>query len=555
MPVQYYIEDNYAEALISRAAVIYKTSTIHLTIDKETQRVTSDVSDGKIYNVEIDNPLSFKQSANCQCNQFLEIGHACRHVVATLMSYRDQIFDEQSIKTDFKPIQEKSIKRLNITDILDNVSKDELISFVHAYAREDKKLSTALKVHFARILESEHKADKYKSILNSILPPVSNKSRKFGIADLRSLAKVLDDFYGQMQDCLALKEYLEASYILEASLFKVSYVLHFAHQQYDVLVGLSVRFHEAINDFAREKISPALMQSLKKMLFDLSNTSYYEIFQPKANAFHNLMELAKISERAHFYNHAIDSYQRSNNTTQKEFLFVTIWLFTPSKQYKVWLESIKENKLSAITITKHLQEIKKGNKAQELLSLYITKQGFDKDIALKLIELLSIENNLPNLIKHILFCLETTKDYVWVTRAKKMMDNNRFLDLYGTVDEWIKNHQANVSSEFIKSHLRCSENTDLMMDDIARNLFDIESIHAYEDIIYFSDSKTVANLYIYHIDDYLDNHIGIATAAYMKDLRLHINKTGMRDIIIPIVKHLSIKYSDRPYLAEAFGIL
>ncbi|MBK7007277.1 MAG: SWIM zinc finger family protein [Saprospiraceae bacterium] len=178
------------------------------------------VSDGQRFEVEWLRPFTKHQRASCDCS-FFKSEKVCRHVVAAILAYKATLPEKKE-----KPAESQQKSGLNLFTLLNNVTKEELKAFIKNYAQTDKKLSTALKVHFARKVDLHDNEKKYRSILDAIIRPVTTGSATIKISDVKSLNQVAIEFIEQAWDAIALGQYGEALILTKVTLSKLCYTLH-----------------------------------------------------------------------------------------------------------------------------------------------------------------------------------------------------------------------------------------------------------------------------------------------------------------------------------------
>jgi hypothetical protein len=227
------------------------------------------IKDGSNIEVEWLKPMTRYQKATCSCN-FFKDNKVCKHIIAALLAYKDTLV----IKPQETLISEKHAT-LNINNVLNGVSKEELKNFIKTYARTDKKFSTALKVQFARKVNLRDNEKKYKSLLDSVIRPISNDKTHIKISDAKSLLNIVDDFYNQAQDSMAIGEFGEAFYLCKVSLTKLCYVYHYTDFLRTELENEINKNHSLLSLLLAESKSHELSETIIGFIVELINYSYY----------------------------------------------------------------------------------------------------------------------------------------------------------------------------------------------------------------------------------------------------------------------------------------
>ena len=118
----------------------------------------------------------------------------------------------QKQKKTQKPKTTKA-KSVTVRTLLSDIDGDSLKQFVLGYASRDKKFSDALKINFIRHIDLEDNEKKYKVLLDSLIRPVSSKEKVLKETEFRNFKYTIQDLLDQAHDGIALKEYVESSYI------------------------------------------------------------------------------------------------------------------------------------------------------------------------------------------------------------------------------------------------------------------------------------------------------------------------------------------------------
>ncbi|MFZ1751066.1 MAG: SWIM zinc finger family protein, partial [Saprospiraceae bacterium] len=184
------IETIYDEELVLQAEALFENEAITDISKVNRNFFIAKIKDGKSYEVVIQSPFTKKQKATCDCN-FFASNLICKHVITLLFHIRSTQSQKPLVGNKKSGSSSAKNTSLNIHQILHEISHDDLVTFMKAYATKDKKFSTQLKVSFARKIEVEDGAMKYKNILNSIVRPYTGKQSKASATDVKAILSVL----------------------------------------------------------------------------------------------------------------------------------------------------------------------------------------------------------------------------------------------------------------------------------------------------------------------------------------------------------------------------
>jgi hypothetical protein len=548
-----WIEQHYDEDLVASGAALFQYKLVEFVMSERGIKYQFLVKDGNDYTVDLSYPFFKKQSSHCECAYFLSQGD-CPHIVAGLYYLQDQLADKEPEPQSILDIKadHKKLTKINIGQILESVSHRDLIDFIRETARKDAKLSLAIKVHFARKIELADDIDKYKSILNAIIKPITGTTTKLSVADVRSLLYVLDDFHGQMMDCLALGQYMEAFHIFVASFDKLQYTKHHSKVLIDKLMQMSVQYHDAIVQFLREKLAPELRVSFVQYLVNMCGRSYYNFEDIKANIVYQVSTFKKRQDTPLLL--GICESERIKTSTFSEEIFTALSISLKNKIDIETLKRIENKKCSISNIVDYLEQIMKPDLALSLLKTVIKRnKKIDRDIAFKLIRMYIMRNAWDDLTSHCLYCATETLDLDFIDAIKKHISPERYIGILHKLED-------NVQSIPTAQHMLLKiyvalEDINAIVNICRDNIEDLAKIQACEQMMYGHNPEILAEIYLLHIAKYLDTHAGDNAYIYLNEMRYHIQKSKLDKMIIPIVSMLSNKYNHRPKLAKSFALL
>lgn len=541
------IELLYDDELVLQASNIYESGAVRDLVSLDANLYICKVADGKNYEVEIQAPFTKKQKTSCEC-AFFSAHNICKHVIAGLMLIREQKKTKLiSKETKSKESQKNKLSTLNITQMLEEISHEELKSFVKAYTKRDVKFATQFKVNFARKIDTKDNAEKYKNILNSIIKPHTGQS-KTNASDIKSAIKVLQDFSDQVDDCIALKQYREALDIFMAAFAKLEYVKHYYNFHAEHISSLSEKYHQTITYFLSQKLPQELRLDLMTYLCDLAFRSYYHYSDINHNIVKQLLPFIKSADEIDF----IPSIEKLINERQhKELsLLIALWIICQKKYTESTWQFIKEYTTQHIEIADHLLSAGEELLALKCLESMHNPKKVNREVINRLVFLYVRFKNKKKTTETARLAYLQTGDLRYIDILKKELDDTEYYQFIWNFENTlsIDNADPNLLIKIYKKEENWSGMI-LFLDKIG----DLELVMQNDTMPYKHEKTAVAQLYIHIIKTYLDQHLGDTAFEYLTLVKNHFNAQKMDHAFIKVKNFISEAYTHRPKLIELFS--
>ncbi len=499
-------------------------------LSESDQFLNLQIADEIIYEVELVRPFTKKFKSSCTC-EFHSKNKFCVHTVAGLIHLKRRAEDHNTSEVISSP----KPKKLRLSDVLDNVPHSALLKFIKSYSSKDKKLNIALKVHFAKYVDLQDNSEKYKTILESVIKPITTANQKLSQSEWSSIKSICKDLLDQTEDLIVLNGAFEALEIIQTVISKLSYIQTAYQKNTADLTELLNLFHQSLANLYTSDISGKLKQQYKEAVTSLLNTSYYQITTPIYHAaeilFKNkLIDLSVLSEIL-----KIKIKQRKNENelylvyslliriSGDKFDYTTI----PSAHF-VLLERIADDLLLhkeknvALKLLYHFH----NSKVRNPLTLKLARILLDYNSTEKLNELanLFIETKDLRIIDYI---QHIHKD-ISSTFIKEVFSSSKFELLTKSITFPYFLHKIGKTDDLLE-YLTAAKNFELLKN------FDTD-INRVRPL-------PLALLYTNMVDEYLKNHIGENSVLFINQLVQHLEKIKAKDA----VKH--IKY----LIKESYG--
>ena len=265
-----FLENTILEKHFIKGEKLFDEGAVLEVVEVEKKLWSVMVKDNGILEVEIQNPNTKKQKSTCECKGFAE-ENSCEHI-ATALLYLRKKESEKVQKRKEKALQKQSF---NLRTILDNVPSDDINKFIRSYAQTDRMFNILLKASFARKIDLEDNSQKYRSILSSLIKPISTENNASTTTDIRIALKVIDEFNSQLEDALSLNQLDEAFLIIESCLPRLHYLFSNYNKRTEKVHDLIATFHSHVDELYNNLLAPALLNKLDELIVDLFEKSYY----------------------------------------------------------------------------------------------------------------------------------------------------------------------------------------------------------------------------------------------------------------------------------------
>jgi len=471
----------------------------------------------------------------CSCSQFKKSGN-CFHLVASYLYLRRVLLVEKD-----KPVPKKNKPRRkntkSISEVIKNVKSEDLFHFVNHYAKIDKKFSTAIKVHFLSQGKNIEEND-IKNILDSIIPPLSSSKKTLSTTEWSLFTRTLEDFINQIKDAITVSKFELASNLIICSVTKLYYIIHkFDSREAHTITFLN-RFIELTKVFFDAIEAPITRNKFAKKFIEIHTKSYFTTCVPY-DLIHILLDEELLSPKIR------------DQTAEQLFEFQYDIEKNRVHQYSIIL------RLAAVSqnlIDDYLEKTSKTLSAKIVSEIYAEKDlkcvkaiinsktnylsSFLKDDYRY--KVATEENDIAGVFSSLENLLLTTKEVKYYDLAKSMSPNkikaSQISKLRNIIESW---------SEKEKLDLYVSHEE---FEKLQKSLIEINELNTtfkYDEYFGEEHDDLLYELYVYHLGNHLENHVGIQSSEQTADILRHIQSTKERALYLRIVDYTLETFGDR----------
>ncbi len=543
MKDRFIFENNFEDELIVTGERLFENNGIKDVQQLEKGLYILLIKDDIIHETEVLHPFTKRQKFTCDCNYF-EKNNKCQHIVATLFELRRRIQETKKKKSKKSEDASKSIKhnKLNIATILEYVSVGELKSFISAYANKNQKFATALKVNFASKIDLEDNNSKYKQLLDSIIRPVTSKSKKVGAADIKSLISVCKDLNDQYQDAIALNQYSEAFIIIENVLKKIEYTKYNFDILQKELNQLSKTFHSHFITLLSENIAPELMTKIQSFLLDLGSMSYYSYDDSLLNVAQIINEYTKCTQSIR--NSLIETINERLNKNNLKDSIPVLYAVLQNLKYQDIKEPIEisPNHIKhSVAIIDNLIKLEALDEANILIDVLLVKDDRNKNLHFKYLELLILQNKQVEFIDQASNAFLKFRDFRIIDAIVKSMDSKQQKKAF----DFISSELNNSTEYYFRAKYYLKVNDQDALTTLLEEQKDFRLLMSYDKYLIQDNHKRIKELYILILKEYLDIHIGKHSTEFISEISHHLQSINAFKILTAVNKFIIKNYAHR----------
>ncbi len=539
------IEEAYDTALVEAGEQLWMDSLVCNLTKNENGIYLAHVQDNDNFEIEISNPFSKKQMVSCACASF-KASQICPHIIAGLFAIRSEVRRKEEKK---QTKQSSKPATLSTQQIASEIREHDLRAFVKTYAKSDKRFATQLKITFAQQFEIKDNVQKYKSILDSIVKPVTGTDQKLPASELRQLILALNEFADQINDNIALSHYKEALNIFIASFAKLEYVRSKFNLAQHSLDTLSKAYHDITGYFLERRLPVDIKRELHTFLTDFIQRSYYSFDSYQKNILFYLLPKLSIAEKAILKDNLL-LLLKSHSTN--EHAVILSYHLKLSKQYtKEAAAHFVEYPLQMME-TVNLLLTDDGSKiALDILEKTYKILPNNKDIVNRLLYLYAQDDDKNALISLAQKSFFNWGDIKYLELLKKSLSDDQYTQAILKMEAAI--HQnACKSQETALKFFHFENNWAGMVLYMEKNpKFDL--LAKYDAFIYSHNPAAIADLYTHVLDTYLQTQLGEPAQQLLQGLYTHWLENEMADTIQKIRAFLSANYGHRSGLLASIS--
>jgi len=485
---------------------------------------------------------NFIKRHQCNCSHWTQ-QEPCEHILCLVYLIRQK---KIIYKTVHKTSENQGVKRLDMKSILNEISHDELMSFVKIYSKRNSNFSHQMIAHFAYKLNSVDHDEKYETLFSKILNQPKDKFNYLTPSSIRDLNKLFITFGEQLKILCSLHDYQQVYSLLKVCIYNFNKSLpNIKKDHHEFTIA---NFQNLLDNFQFDStisLSPTLLDLYH---IELSDWIKKRIFINKGLSIKLLYILISICDR--------EKLQHLQLTLENEILtienlsfkenYVAISLVISSILNDIDNQIIQKYNNYDISINLALDYLLDHQYYQKAIHLIKTIESDKINIDDYLLRIYILENDKSNIVNSAKSLFLKNYDIRYLEILHRTMPRNIFT-------KWLSN---------IIIQLKQENNWDQMIN-IFYFLHDIETIKSLlfekADMQFWIDHSSKVKSSMNNNDftllsdfifQFLQDHLGKKAAEKVK-LLLNKLKTPKTEINLNKIQDLILeKYLDRPSISK-----
>ncbi len=501
--------------------------------------------------VEIQITPSKVKACSCECALFLS-EKMCGHVAAGLLALRKKLSEQPAVTVE-KPRQVFHYQKLTINSILDNVSREDLESFVRNFAKGNRQFSQALKTRFAAAVPMHNMRDKYVQLLDPAIAAARNKKDHISHLGGKQLLKITAELLAQADDAIALEHYAEAFAILQTILEKMTPLLRkiegsqvsSAAQVKTAFDKLKALSEKPIPTFLKDEIWQFSLEEFIRPAYRLNGFGhrFFEVLLPLSDDVDKSLHLIQIID-----NELVKSY--ISPEYRAALVLVKLRLFDKEGMSEAANSFILELLTSPDLLVFTVETALAAGLSDKAKSL--------AEIGLRFLKNIAAKNRLEEIMLGIAV-LENDKPAIFNFSKSRFLDTKEIAYFDSMREAKVKNWEAAFKKIVKALSVKPLGTTDIEtlaavfvreekwedLLELVRSLQSLDWLIRYDHHLLKHCRSAVYELLQTLVTEYLSNHLGIVPAQFYQDILLHLRNSAAGDIADKLEKQVRASFGDR----------
>ena len=530
-----FLENTILEKHYIKGEKLFDLGAVLEVVEVEKNLWSVMIRDNGILEVEIQNPNTKRQKSTCECTIY--IGEkSCEHIATALLFLRKK--ESERVKKRKETALRK--QTFNLKTILENIDAEELIKFVKTYAQTDRMFGIMLKASFARKVDLEDNSQKYESILNSLIKPISTGKNASNTSDIRIGFKVIDEFNSQLEDALSLNQLEEAFLIIKSCLPKLHYLFSNYGKRSEKVTDLLAKFHGHVDVLYENRLAPILLKKLDDFVIELFQKSYYNHLDFLVNIYH----IAEKHNRVKVIEELNKVIQTTPYGKVKQINYTVYTALLIENEYYDKIQSTDDTIIAAI---QYLIKMNLGHKAIDYMERFRITQPKNRKLEYTMVSTYQLLGKTKKWKELSAEFYVSNDDIRYYRLLKEKATAKSWIEIKKLITKNIESQ--NPSSKFIA---RFYEQEGMIEELISllEEEGDLRHIMKYDYSLYKTNYIDLERIYHNSINSYLDNHAGNIATRFVEEIIHHLSQIRAHKLITSIKNHISSNFPHRNFLSS-----
>jgi len=556
-----YIELQVANSIYEIAEKHLENNCLISYFKSENNLWTGTVKTSQNYEVEAKLKGGLVNNITCDCNDYTK-DKPCVHITTLLIQLRRDLLNaEQATPTKTVSKQKSKVK---ISPLLEQVSKDDLSTFIIQYSRKNKGFSNELKAFLSSSMSDAMDTSYYSQLLLSAMRLNRKKDNSISVKGASHIKVIIEELWFQSQDKIAAKKYTEATAILKALSLQLPIIIDkILNDSY--FIKLFEKVIKAFNSYPQNLVSPELNDDIFTFLNEevsINNIMNNNLERPFLET---ILEMANTKEKKNTLSTTLEEAKLNSAKWTKRNNINLILLELKLAQLedkKDKAEALIQQHLTHADILFHVIDDATKNRNWKQVRKFSEiglKQNFNLSLNKVLHQHLYKEANIQKDKKRIqkygelLFLSEYELAYL-VKIVESFPEEKRNDYLKKLLPRVLKNpFHTNKKEAVAEIYLQLEQSEELLK--YIKEIKSLDLLQLVTERLLPAQKKALNQLYIELISDYLSFHLGPVPVLRIRKILIHLRKLGAHDMVHRITDALAKDFSERSSLLHELEIL
>ena len=473
----------------------------------------------------------------CNCSIFSK-ENMCPHLVATILKLRKNL-EKKKEERKSRTVKKRRTSSFDLNMFIDQISADELKTFVIAKAKSDKNFRLLLQARFIEKITT----DQLAPFIESTFPVLTKANEKVQASKLRAFIDITEELLNHFKNLIAQSDFIEA-YEFAFLLLKKSFYIKF-HLKTD-----NARFYRLHKQLLKNYIevyklieAPEYKDGITNQLAALLRTSYISASLKEEK---DLWMQYYLSENSNDHLREMINYylDRHIDGDYNSFYFIRMLelFITDAEEEKI--EMIKKKDLQeCYRIIQYLISYSDLAACQSTMQLFYTNKDLSHPLSKAIIENLAVtKKNKTELIEQTIFYYIKYKDVAFLTFIRDNASNWKKIRRK-VIDEIEMSNSEYLLISFL---IECEEIDEAITQ--LKSKLSWPLLRRFDEVLAEQKPEECKELFYLTIEEYVSDHFGAHAQDFTRDIFYRLMTINQKGWISDLKSRLAERFRDRKAL-------
>ena len=496
----------------------------------------------------------------CECERFAEEG-MCEHLAALMMAVRrKQQAHKQKREQEKKESQ--GPRKLTTGIVLDNVNLEELAEFVRDYAKANRNFAIALKARFASIVTEIGGNEKYMQLLESTIKAVRKLDRSISMRGSQRLIKVLEELHLQADHGILERDFLEAAFICQSIIEKVTPVLKKAKGKQRELKRDVTRAFENLHRLLEKNPAPTLIRSLWEYGLQEYNKLVYRNSGVDLLFFKLMVELAQEPGQQETLLEALRNYKekyQEENRPVAPLMLIELSALERAGRPEEARQLMESNLTQPDVLLYAIQQAIAKGQIPRVKALAITGLRFELPPEVKarleemMLQLAEQDEEPEEVNRYALLRFLDTQHFAYLEKARQAAGPGWPQQVEEVLAHFQEQPYAPSRRNTI-ARILAEEGLHGRLMSYAEQVQSLDLLQEFAPYLISDHRERLLELYRQLLTDFLRNHLGRKTSQRIREALQRLHEIGAGNMAVLLVEEFRSQYPERHSLMEELAL-